>query len=215
MVKSGPAQANFDYEPYWKAARAASLTDSAHDIQHVQRVLANADKLLAVEGGRTHIVRVALLLHELFNYPKGHPCSHLSGDVCAERAEVVLRENAFPHTEIPLVVTCIREHSFSKGIIPQTLEGQLVQDADRLDAIGAIGIARCFATCAEMGRPFYQPTDPFCTTRSPDDKQWGLDHFYRKLFQLKDGMHTETARQLASERTRFMQRFVEQLGQEM
>jgi uncharacterized protein len=68
------------------------------------------------------------------------------------------------------IVTCIREHAFSRGIVPRTLEGRVVQDADRLDAIGAIGIARCMATCADMKRPFYSPEDPFCRAREPNDK---------------------------------------------
>lgn len=215
VMEADQQRLDFNYDPYWEAARAASLTDSAHDLQHVGRVLSNADKLLATEGGRAHIVRTAVLLHELFNYPKGHPSSHLSGDVCADLAEGVLRENGFPEADIPLVATCIREHSFSKRIVPDTLEGKLVQDADRLDAIGAIGIARCFATCEQMGRPFYDPADPFCTNRPPDDKQWGVDHFYRKLLRLQDGMHTATAHSMAVERTRFMERFLEQLGSEM
>jgi uncharacterized protein len=91
----------------------------------------------------------------------------------------------------------------------------VLQDADRLDAIGAIGIARCLATCADMKRPFYAPDDPFCATRAPDDKQWGVDHFYRKLLRIGDGLHTATARALAGERAAFMRAFLEQLAREI
>ena len=86
--------------------------------------------------------------------------------------------------------------------MPETIEGKVLQDADRLDAIGAIGIARCFATCAEMRVPFYNPDDPFCGVREPDDKRWGLDHFYRKLLRIPDGLHTATARAIAKDRNR-------------
>ena len=110
---------------------------------------------------------------------------------------------------------CIRVHAFSRGLVPETIEGKVLQDADRLDAIGAIGIARCFATCAEMGVPFYQPDDPFCRAREPDDKRWGLDHFYRKLLRIPDGLHTATARAIAGDRIRIMEAFLAQLGREL
>jgi uncharacterized protein len=155
----------------------------------------------------------AALLHELFNHPKGHPESHLSGERCADEAAAVLRAESWP--EIDAISYCIRVHSFSRGIFPETLEAKILQDADRLDAIGAVGIARCFATCADMKRPFYAPEDPFCRAREPDDKEWGLDHFYRKLLKIPDGLHTATARQLAQQKVQFMQLFLDQLAREI
>jgi uncharacterized protein len=106
-------------------------------------------------------------------------------------------------------------HPFSLGVVPTTIEAKVLQDADRLDAIGAIGIARCFATTSVMKRPFYNPEDPFCAKREPDDKSWGLDHFYRKLLRIQDQLHTETARTMARERTAFMQAFLDQLAREL
>ena len=87
--------------------------------------------------------------------------------------------------------------------------------ADRLDAIGAIGVARCMATCADMKRPFYAPEDPFCRSREPDDKQWGIDHFYKKLFRIPERLHTATARALPEERTQAMRAFLAQLEREI
>ena len=95
------------------------------------------------------------------------------------------------------------------------MEGRILQDADRLDAIGAVGIARCFSSGAAMGRPFYNETDPFCTNRTPDDKEWTLDHFYRKLLRLESGFHTETARAMARERTAFLHDFLTQFSREI
>ena len=92
---------------------------------------------------------------------------------------------------------------------------EVLQDADRLDAIGAIGIARCMATCAEMKRPFYSPIDPFCVERSPDDKAWGIDHFYAKLLRIPDALHTATARAMAGERLAMMTQFLGQLAREI
>lgn len=204
-----------DYTPYVKAAKTRVSGDPAHDFLHVQRVYENGGRILQHEGAREEVVRTAILLHELFNYPKGHPDSHMSGDVCAEHAARVLEEHGFPSEDRENVLDCIRNHSFSKGIVPSTLEGKIVQDADRLDAIGAIGIARCFSSCAEMGRPFYQPEDPFSEGRTPNDKAFGIDHFYVKLLRIADGMHTETARHIALERTKFMRVYLDQLQAEL
>jgi uncharacterized protein len=187
----------------------------AHDFLHVMRVAENARRIGVVESADLDVVLPAALLHELFNYPKGHPQSHLSGEVCAEHAADALRQEGCPAHLIDAIGECIRTHAFSRGLVPATIEGKVLQDADRLDAIGAIGIARCFATCAEMGVPFYQPDDPFCRQREPDDKRWGLDHFYCKLLRIPDGLHTATARAIASERLGLMKSFLEQLGHEI
>jgi uncharacterized protein len=187
----------------------------AHDFLHVARVTATAWRIGLAEGADLDVVVPAALLHELFNYPKGHPRSHLSGEVCAEQAVDVLRQNDCPPHLIDLIRECVRIHAFSRGLVPETIEGRVLQDADRLDAIGAIGIARCFATCAEIGVPFYQAEDPFCGSREPDDKLWGLDHFYRKLLRIPDGLHTATARTIAANRIRVMETFLAQLEHEI
>jgi uncharacterized protein len=187
----------------------------AHDFLHVTRVAENARKIGTAEGADLEVVLPAALLHELFNYPKGHPESHLSGEVCAQHAVEVLMQLNCPIHLINAIRECIRVHAFSRGLIPETLEAEVLQDADRLDAIGAIGIARCFATCAEMGTPFYQPDDPFCERRDPDDKRWGVDHFYRKLLLIPEGLHTATAQTLAVDRVRVMKLFLEQLHHEL
>ena len=187
----------------------------AHDFIHVLRVAENARRIGTAEGARIDVVVPAAILHELFNHPKGHPESHLSGDVCAEHAEVVLRAENCPSDLASAITLCIRDHAFSKGIVPVALEGKVVQDADRLDAIGAIGIARCMATCAEMRRPFYSPIDPFCRSRAPNDKEWGIDHFYRKLLKIPPTLHTDTARAIAIERLDTMTAFLGALEREI
>jgi uncharacterized protein len=194
-------------------ARARSGDGPAHDWAHVQRVAGLVRQIVAVEGGDLRVAEAAALLHELFNHPKGHPESHLSGERCAEEAEKVLRSLEWDEDSIARVAYCIRVHSFSRGIFPETLEAKILQDADRLDAIGAIGIARCFATCAEMKRPFYFPEDPFCERRAPDDKLWGVDHFYKKLLKIE--FHTAAARARAEERFAFIRTFLAQLAREI
>lgn len=197
------------------AEERAKNAGPAHDFLHVLRVTENARRIGEAEGARLDIVIPAAMLHELFNYPKGHPESHRSGDVCAAHAEVVLRAAGCAPDLIEPICACIRDHAFSKGVLPRDLEGRVVQDADRLDAIGAIGIARCMATCSEMQRPFYESKDPFCRSREPDDKQWGIDHFYKKLLRIPDTLHTATARIIAAERAAAMHAFLAQLEREI
>ncbi|MGO8992747.1 MAG: HD domain-containing protein [Polyangiaceae bacterium] len=196
-------------------AEARATSEPAHDFLHVLRVTASARGIGEKEGARLEVVVPAALLHELFNYPKGHPDSPRSGEVCAEHAREVLQGEGVARETVDAIATCIREHPFSRGILPDTIEGKVLQDADRLDAIGAIGIARCMATCAEMKRPFYSPVDPFCAERSPDDKAWGIDHFYAKLLRIPDVLHTPTARAMASERVAAMKQFLDQLAREI
>jgi len=197
------------------AAERCADAEPAHDFLHVLRVMENGRRIAAAEGADVSVVVAAALLHELFNYPKNHPESHLSGEVCADHAAQVLAAEGYPQEFADQVCYCIRVHSFSRGVIPDTQEAKVLQDADRLDAIGAIGIARCFSTGAVMGRPFYHAEDPFCRNRTPDDKEWTTDHFYRKLLKIPGTLHTETGKRLAEERTRYMEAYLQQLQREL
>ncbi|HMA93993.1 MAG TPA: HD domain-containing protein [Polyangiaceae bacterium] len=193
------------------AFAAACNADPAHDFGHVMRVVHSAVAIARTEGADLDVVYCAALLHELVNLPKSHPQSARSGDLCAVAAEQLLRGEGADEGLINQVTEAIRVHAFSAGIFPRSLEAKVLQDADRLDAIGAIGIARCFATCASMGRPLYSTNDPFCERRVADDKSWGLDHFFRKLLRITDSLHTDAARGMACERSRFMDDFLRQL----
>ena len=205
-----------EYEDLKELARKATEgADPAHDFQHVLRVAGNATTLCAAEGAEAEVVVPAALLHELFNLPKNHPDSARSGEICAERALAALVSLGWGAERAERVAYCIRVHGFSRGILPETSEARVLQDADRLDAIGAIGIARCFATGGSMGAAFYHPADPFAAHRELDDKRFSVDHFYRKLLRIEGTLHTATARRLAGERTRFMEAFLAQLGSEI
>lgn len=197
------------------ARRATEGAGPAHDFAHVLRVVGTAEALAEKERADVELCVTAALLHELFNYPKGHPKSHLSGERCAGEALALLRAEGWRADRAEAVAYAIRVHPFSRGVVPTTLEAKILQDADRLDSIGAIGIARCFATTSEMQRPFYHPDDPFCAARAPDDKLWGIDHFYRKLLRIPDVLHTDAARALARGRVAFMRDFLVQLGREI
>lgn len=197
-------------------ARArARGAEPAHDFFHVERVLGNSLAIARAEGADQTICATAALLHELFNLPKSHPDSSKAGDLCAEYARALLTEEGAPIALVGPVCAAIRDHAFSKGVVPAALESRVLQDADRLDALGAIGLARMWATCADMKRPFYSPEDPFCVSRAPDDKSWGLDHVYKKLLVLPEHLHLSASRSIAADRVAFVRAFVEQLRGEL
>lgn len=189
--------------------------DPAHDGLHVRRVARLAARIGAAEGADLGVVVPAALLHELFSYPKSHPNAAHSGEKCALLAANVLRAEDYPQAQCAAICECIRVHSWSRGIVPPGRDAQVLQDADRLDALGAIGIARCFATGTSMQRPFYAPADPFCRERTPDDALWTVDHFYRKLLRLPQSLHTPTARMLAQTRMDFVEEFLRQMAWEV
>jgi len=117
--------------------------------------------------------------------------------------------------EITLISNAIRDHSFSQNRIPDTIEGKILQDADRLDAIGAIGIARTFSVPGSENRHFYNNDDPFCKKHTPDDQQWTLDHFYRKLLKLESLMNTKSAKIEAKRRTKILKNYLKDLKKEI
>lgn len=187
--------------------------DPAHDWNHVQRVLANCRRLQSAEGGELEILLAAALLHDIVNLPKNHPQRKQASAMSARAARQYLIAE-FNETEIGKVCTAIEEHSFSLGKSPSTKEAALLQDADRLDAVGAIGVMRTVATGAKMGSPFYHADEPFVKTRELEDRNM-VDHFFIKTLKLADGMNTETARALAQERVQYMRNFLDQLRLEL
>ena len=190
----------------------------AHDFQHILRVYKNAEMISKQEESvDLDIVLAAALLHDLVVYPKGSSKTMNSADDSAEIAKKILLEyKNYPREKIEKVADTIRTHSYSKRLVPQTLEGKILQDADRLDAIGAIGIARTFSVGGSENRSLYNPVDPFCKSeRQSDDTQWTLDHVKSKLMTLKNSMHTMTAKKIAEERTQFMELFLNQLRKEI
>lgn len=190
--------------------------DPAHDLQHILRVYKNAELIGKREGADMEVLLAAVLLHDIVVYPKGSAKSSKSADDSADMAEKILKGYGVSKEKIDRISYCIRTHSYSRRLVPATLEGKILQDADRLDALGAIGIARTFSVGGSEDRMFYNPDDPFWKTgREPDDWQWTLDHFQAKLLWLKDSMHTKAAQEMAEERTRFMEQFIEQLKKEL
>ncbi|MBM6551623.1 HD domain-containing protein [Marinomonas ostreistagni] len=189
--------------------------DSAHDWAHLQRVVATAQRLAQAEQADLKVVTVAAWLHDLVNYPKHHPERQLASQAAAQQAGTLLAQQQLPQTFIEAVQHAIAAHSFSAKIAPQTIEAKVVQDADRLDALGAIGMARCFMVGGALQRALYDFEDPFCQQRAPDDQAFTLDHFYQKLLRLEQSFTTQAGREEAAQRTQFMRQFLGQLKHEI
>jgi len=190
--------------------------DVSHDFEHASRVLLNAEIIAKEENGDFDIIVPAALFHDLVVYPKNHPNKHKSQEESAEAAEKILNEiNNFPKDKIEKVKICILECSFSKGITPKLLESKILQDADRLEATGAIAIMRTFSSTGQMKRPFYNPEDSFCENRKPNSLHFALDLFYERLLKVADRMNTKTARKIAKRRTLFLKEFLNELKLEL
>jgi uncharacterized protein len=189
--------------------------DPAHDISHVQRVVQNTLRLTAAEGGDPAVTVPAAWLHDCVTVAKGSPLRKQASGLAADEAVRFLGSIGYDEGLLPAVHHAIAAHSFSANIPCETLEAKVVQDADRLEAIGAIGIARCFLTGGAMGTPLYDPSEPFAESRELDDKRFTLDHFYVKLFKLADTMQTDAGRAEALRRTEYMRGYLHKLAEEI
>lgn len=194
---------------------AQAVADPAHDINHVRRVVRSARRFAEIENALLEVVIPAAWLHDCVAVSKDSPDRARASTMAAARAIELLREMAYPEQHYQAIGHAIEAHSFSAGITPVSLEAKIVQDADRIDAIGAIGTARCMMVAGVMKSSLYAEEDPFCVVREPDDRQYAIDHFFAKLFRLQDGFHTKAARTEADKRIDFMRDFLAQLELEI
>jgi uncharacterized protein len=190
--------------------------DAAHDLGHVRRVVAAARRLAVVEGADLRVVLPAAWLHDCVVVPKDSPDRARASRLAAAEAARWLRAEGFPEPFVPAVAHAVEAHSFSAGIEPQTPEARVVQDADRLDALGAVGVARLFATAGATGAALFHPDDPFAETgRLLDDRRWALDHVSVKLLRLPESMQTTAGRAEAERRAAVVRAFVRDLRGEL
>ncbi len=187
---------------------------TGHDWWHIDRVRINALAIASPYPVNEFVVEMAALLHDIADH-KFHDGDENIGP---QKATELLTSMGVGEVEIREIVTIIREISFSKGLVPSTLEGKIVQDADRLDAIGAIGIARAFAYGGHKQRLIYHPDIPPTLYTSKDEYKKStsptINHFYEKLLLLSDLMNTEEAKKLATERHKFMELYLNQFFDE-
>jgi uncharacterized protein len=189
--------------------------DGSHDLSHLQRVWKNAAAIHAAEGGDAQVLFAATLLHDCVAVEKNSPLRAQASRLSAEKAARVLASLHWPRARIEAAAHAIEAHSFSAAVTPSKLEAKTLQDADRLDALGMLGVARCFYVAGRMGRALYDPADPHATQRPLDDTRYTLDHFHTKLLKLSAGFQTATGARLAKLRHDRLQRFLDEFSDEL
>jgi len=194
--------------------RARSSGDPGHDLHHALRV---ALWTLRLVGGRVNprLAVAAALLHDVVNVPKSSPERSRASEQSAKVAQRLLAEHGFSHDDCVLVGEAIVDHSFSRGATPRSVLGRALQDADRLEALGALGLMRCISTGASMGADYFDPNDPWAEHRELDDRRHSVDHFFTKLLRLPFSMQTDAGKREAERRAAFLRQFLEQLASEL
>ncbi|WP_412530307.1 HD domain-containing protein [Burkholderia lata] len=196
---------------YWRDANG----DGAHDTSHLQRVWKNAAAIQAKEGGDAEVLFAATLLHDCVAVEKDSPLRAQASRLSAEKARQVLKSLDWPDAKIDAVAHAVEAHSFSACVVPKTIEAKVLQDADRLDAIGMVGVARCFYVAGRLGSALYDPADPHASARELDDTRFAIDHFRTKLLRLSTGFQTVTGTRLAIVRRDRLQRFLDEFSDEI
>lgn len=149
--------------------------------------------------------------------PKNHPDRKDASRLSAERAVELLKKawEDFPARKLEGVRHAIHAHSFSAEVPPLTAEAKILQDADRLEALGAIGLARVFYTAGQMNQQLFDQADPLAKQRAPDDRHFALDHFQVKLFRLPAMMNTAAGRRLADIKAQYLRDFLHRINLEI
>ena len=195
--------------------------DGSHDFGHLLRVLRNADAICQGERdeGRNPdwpVVAAAALMHDIVNLPKDDPRRSQASSMSADRALSYFQgRQIFAAEQLDMLADAIRTHSFSAGLEPGFLESEIVRDADRLEALGAFGLARCFQVSGMLDRAIVDMEDPWAQDRELDDYEYAVDHFFTKLLGLESSFATATGREMASRRTDFIRSFADQLEREL
>ncbi len=193
----------------------------AHDALHLERVAQWAMHLAPEAGADLELAGATALVHDLVFVPKDGADRATGGERSAAAAPAVLAQTGFVPEEIAQIAEAVRTSSWSRGLAPTGPLGRVLQDADRLDAIGALGLLRTVACGQHMSRPdrpgrFYDPADPLARGGRPlDDRRQCLDHLPAKLLKLAAGMHTATAQVEAARRHAFLLVFLAQIDAEL
>jgi uncharacterized protein len=194
----------------------AERLDGSHDVSHLHRVWTNVCAIRDTEGGDHQILLAATLLHDCVSVEKNSPFRSSASRLAAAKATELLAEMGWEEERTQAVAHAIESHSYSADITPTSLEAKILQDADRLDALGMVGVARLFYVSGRMGSHLYDPADPQAQQRDLDDKRFAVDHFTTKIFTLAQGFQTATGRHMAQVRharaERFLMEFMEEIG---
>ncbi len=194
-------------------------SDGSHDLGHFQRVWKAARYINQEEGEPADplILLAAAYFHDLVSLPKNHPQRATSSRLSAERTVLLLEKDFpdFPREKIEGVRHAIHAHSFSAGVKPLTPEAGILQDADRMEAVGAIGIVRVFYMAGQLGQRLFDGSDPMAEGREPDDQRYALDHFQVKLLKLPALMNTAAGRRLAEVNAEYLREFLRKINKEI
>ena len=189
------------------------LKHSHHSKSHVERVLNLAVRIAKEESADLDVVKAAVLLHDVARAMEDEGKIEDHASEGARMARTLLEEVDFPKEKIDKVIRCIEGHRFKSCVETENLEAKILRDADRLDIIGAIGLARVFARGGWANQPMYDPSIP------PKEKYDGrsltsVNHIYEKILKVKDTIKTNAAKKIAEERHRFVEQFLERLLKE-
>jgi uncharacterized protein len=194
-------------------------TDGSHDLGHFQRVWKAARYINSEEGQPADllILLASAYFHDLVSLPKDHPQRGDSSRLSAEKTVSLLESDfaGFPPEKVEGVRHAIHAHSFSARIAPLTAEAKILQDADRLEAVGAIGLARVFYTAGQLHGRLFDPADPLAENRELNDRLYALDHFALKLLKLPAMMNTATGRRLAERNAAYLRQFLQKIHDEI
>jgi uncharacterized protein len=193
--------------------------DPAHDVAHLQRVVANARLIVdrerdAADHLDEFVIYAACWLHDVVQLPKGSGPPGESARRSADFAKGFLRELGIDAARAEHAAAAVRTHSYSGGERPASAEAGIVQDADRLDALGAVGIARLFSVAGTLDSAFYHPDDPLAESRPLQDARYALDHIPAKLLKLPALMTTDAGRAIGQERAEFVRAYRDQFLRE-
>jgi uncharacterized protein len=202
-----------DIKAYSKAAFSNSR--GSHDWEHTRRVYALCMRIGEIEGGDMEVLKIAAYLHDVGRSAQDES----DGTIChaqkgAEMADALLDGQAVTPEQKTNILHCIRSHRFRGNQRPETLEAKILFDADKLDSIGAIGIARAFQFAGEVGAKFHNPSVRPEETRPYTDEDTGYREFKLKLSKIKDRMLTAEGRRMAKDRHTFMEQYFERFLQE-
>lgn len=191
--------------------------DAAHDISHFRRVWATAQRLSEGEKVDERVILAACYFHDIVSLPKNHPERSRSSVMAAQKTLNLLRDDFpdFPESLYPAVAHAIEAHSHSANITPTTREAKIVQDADRLESLGAIGLARVFTVAGRLNVALFNADDPFADSRPLNDQRYALDHFQNKLLGLPATMQTEQGKALAVHNARYLVQFMAKISAEL
>lgn len=198
------------------AAHSGGGSDPAHDHAHFIRVVTTAKRLAIDENAKLEVVIPAAWLHDVVNVPKNDPRRSIASKLSGEEGVNFLKSVGYPEMYLDEIRHAIEAHSFSAKIEAKTTEAKVVQDADRLDGLGAIGLARVFSVGGLLRRMIYEPGDPFgMDGRVRDDLEFTVDHFFVKLFRTAETLQTRAGREEGKRRIEFMTRYLVELGREI